>query len=62
MVRLVGLEEEVKEFILGIGEKDERIKLVREHKLVPLLDLGREEQLEKFWEMVEKEEGKRAPR
>jgi len=53
MLRLVGLEEEVKEFILDIGEEDERIKLIREHKLIPLLDLEREEQLERFWEMTE---------
>ena len=52
MLRLVGLEEEIKEFLLTIGEEDGRITLVREHKLIPLLDLGREEQLEKFWEMV----------
>ncbi len=49
VLRFVGLEEEIKEFILGIGEEDERIKLIREHRLVPLLDLEREEQLERFW-------------
>jgi ParB-like chromosome segregation protein Spo0J len=62
VLRLIGLEEEIKEFILGTGEGDERIKLVREHKLIPLLDLGREEQLERFWEMVEKGKGKRTLR
>ena len=51
-MQIHGLEEEVKEFILGIGEDDERIKLILEHKLVPLLDFGREKQLERFWEMV----------
>jgi ParB-like chromosome segregation protein Spo0J len=60
VLRLVGLEEEIKEFILGIGEEDERIKQVREHKLIPLLDLGREDQLGQFGELVEK--GKRALR
>jgi hypothetical protein len=51
-----------KEFILGIGKNDERIKLIREHKLVTLLDLGREDQLGKFGEMVEKGKVKRALR
>ena len=50
-------EEEIKEFILEIREEDERIKLIREHKLIPLLDLGREEQLKRFWEMVGKGKG-----
>ena len=62
VLRLVGLEEEIKEFILGIGENDERIKLIKEHKLGPLLDLVREDQLGKFWEMVEKGKGERALR
>jgi hypothetical protein len=57
VLRLVGLEEEIKEFLLSIGEEDERIKLVREHKLIPLLDLGREEQLERFGEMMGGEDG-----
>jgi ParB-like chromosome segregation protein Spo0J len=52
VLRLVGLEEEVKEFLLGIGEEDERIKLILVHKLVPLLDLGREYLLKRFSEMV----------
>jgi len=55
-------EEEIKEFILEIREEDERIKLIREHKLIPLLDLGREEQLKRFWEMVGKGKGRRTLR
>ena len=52
ILNLLELDEEVREFILGLEDTDERLKVLTERRLRSLARLDREIQKEKFLELV----------
>ena len=53
MLNLLKLDGEIQEFILGLSETDERLKIMTERKLRPLAILADKEiQRKRFWKLV----------
>ncbi len=54
ILRLLKLDEEIKDFILSLDDSDPRLSAVAVYRLQPLLQLkSKERQRRKFWQMIE---------
>lgn len=54
MLNLLKLDEEIQEFILGLDETDERLKMLTERRLRELVKVeDGEVQREQFWEIID---------
>ena len=54
ILRLLKLDEEIKDFILGLDDADPRLSFLAVYRLQPLLRLkSKERQRREFWQMIE---------
>ena len=54
ILRLLKLDEKIKDFILRIDDSDPRLDLLSVYRLQPLLQIkSKERQRRKFWQMIE---------
>ena len=56
VLNLLNLDEEIQDFLLGLDDGDERLKILNERRLRPIaLMKDREMQKERFWELIDGE-------
>ena len=56
ILKLLKLDEEIKDFILKIDDSDSRLDFLSVYRLQPLLQLeSKERQRRKFWQMIEEQ-------